>query len=91
MIGAAFGAVVTAMVEDLITPLIAAVGGKPDFSGLTFTINDSRFRYSDFINAVIGFVIVAAAIFFLVVKPVNALQAQRDADEPTSCPTRRRC
>jgi large conductance mechanosensitive channel len=81
VIGAAFGAVVTALVADLITPLIAAVGGKPDFSGLSFTINDSKFRYGDFINAVISFVIVAAAIFFLVVKPLNALQARRRTDE----------
>jgi large conductance mechanosensitive channel len=81
VIGAAFGAVVTAMVEDLITPLIAAIGGKPDFSGLTFTINDSRFRYGEFINAVISFVIIAAAVFFLVVKPVNALQARRHPGE----------
>jgi large conductance mechanosensitive channel len=81
VIGAAFGAVVAAMVEDLITPLIAAIGGKPDFSGLTFTINDSRFRYGDFINAVISFLIVAAAIFFLVVKPMNALQARRRPEE----------
>src|SRR5215212_7184976 len=81
VIGAAFGAVVSALVADLITPLIAAIGGKPDFSGLSFTINDSKFRYGDFINAIISFVIVAAAIFFLVVKPINALQARRRADE----------
>jgi len=77
VIGAAFGAVVTALVEDLITPLIAAIGGKPDFSDLSFTINGSRFAYGDFINAVISFLLVAAAIFFLIIKPMNILQARR--------------
>ena len=81
VIGAAFSAVVTALVADLITPLIAAIGGKPDFSGLSFTINGSKFRYGDFINAVISFLIIAAVIFFLVVKPLNALQARR-REEP---------
>ena len=81
VIGAAFGAVVTALVEDLITPLIAAVGGEPDFSGLSFTINGSKFAYGHFINAVISFVIIAAAIFFLVVKPINAIQARRRSEE----------
>ena len=81
VIGAAFGAVVTALVADLITPLIAAVGGKPDFSNLSFTINGSKFAYGHFINAVISFVIIAAAIFFLVVKPINAIQARRREDE----------
>ena len=81
VIGAAFGAVVTALVAGLITPLIAAVGGQPDFSGLSFTINGSKFRYGVFINALISFLIVAAVIFFLVVKPLNALQARRRDDE----------
>jgi large conductance mechanosensitive channel len=81
VIGVAFGAVVTSFVEDLLTPLIAAVGGEPDFAGLTFTINESRFRYGEFINAVISFVIIAAAVFFLIVKPVNALMARRKAGE----------
>jgi large conductance mechanosensitive channel len=83
VIGAAFGAVVTSLVEDLLTPLIAAVGGKPDFSGLTFTVNESRFRYGEFVNALIAFLIIGAAVFFLVIKPVNALMARRKAgDEP---------
>lgn len=77
VIGAAFGAVVTALVEDLVTPVIAAVAGKPDFSSLTFTINDSRFLYGDFLNAVIAFVSIAAAIFLFVVKPLNALLERR--------------
>ena len=89
VIGAAFGAVITSFVEDLLTPLLAAVGGEPDFGGLAFTINDSRFRYGEFINAVISFVIIGAAIFFVVVKPVNALQARRKAGlepEPQAVP-----
>jgi large conductance mechanosensitive channel len=81
VIGAAFGAVVTSFVEDLLTPLIAALGGEPDFGGLAFTINESRFRYGEFVNAVISFVIIAGAVFFLVVKPVNTLMARRKAGE----------
>ena len=89
VIGAAFGAVVAALVKDLITPLIAAIGGKPDFSDLAFTINDSRFAYGDFINAIISFLIIAAAVFFLVVKPVGALMERRKAGlepEPEAVP-----
>jgi large conductance mechanosensitive channel len=81
ILGAAFGAVITSFVEDLLTPLLAAVGGEPDFAGLTFSINSSRFRYGEFINAVISFLIIGAAVFFLVVKPVNALMARRKAGE----------
>jgi large conductance mechanosensitive channel len=73
VIGAAFGAVVTALVEDLITPLIAAVAGEPDFGGLAFTVNGSRFRYGDFFNALLTFLIVAAVVYFLVLRPVAAL------------------
>jgi large conductance mechanosensitive channel len=76
VIGTAFGAVVTAFVKDLVTPLIAAIGGKPDFADLSFTINDSRFMYGDFLNVILAFVIIAAVIFFFVVKPVNALMAR---------------
>jgi large conductance mechanosensitive channel len=79
VIGAAFGAVVTAFVEDLVTPIIGAIVGEPDFGGLTFTINDSRFLYGDFLNAVISFVSIAAAIFFFVVKPINFLLERRKA------------
>src|SRR6478672_2226784 len=77
VIGLAFAAVITALVADLITPLIAAIGGKPDFAGLTFTINGSHFLYGAFINALIAFVVIAAVIFFLVIKPVNHLMAAR--------------
>ena len=86
VLGVAFGAVVTALVGDLVTPLIAAIGGKPDFSSLTFTIHHSRFKYGDFIDALLSFVIIAAVVFFLVVKPVNALLARRKQDEPTTRP-----
>jgi large conductance mechanosensitive channel len=90
VIGAAFGAVVTALVEDFVTPLIAAIGGQQDFSALDFTINESTFRYGDFINKVLTFVSVAAAIFFFVVTPINALIA-RARREPPADPTTRKC
>ena len=90
VIGAAFGAVITALVEDLVTPLIAAIGGQQDFSALDFTINDSTFRYGDFINKIITFVMIAAVIFFFVVTPVNALMA-RARKEPPADPTTKRC
>jgi large conductance mechanosensitive channel len=73
VMGLAFAAVVNSLVNDLVTPLIAMVISKPDFSDLTFTINDAVFRYGSFLTAVIQFVSIAAAVFFFVVKPVNAL------------------
>ena len=88
VIGAAFTAVVTALVKDLITPLIAAIGGEPDFSRLTFTLNDSVFRYGDFLNALITFALVAAVVFFLVIKPVGALLERRSTDPPVAEETR---
>ena len=88
VIGLAFAAVVTALVADLITPLIAAIFGKPDFSGLYFTINGSRFLYGAFFNAVLTFVLVAAAVFFFVVKPVNALMERRRTELPVDAATR---
>ena len=90
VIGTAFGALVTALVKDLITPLIAAIGGNPDFSDLAFTINGSRFAYGDFLNALIAFLLVAAVLFFLVVKPVNALLA-RYRPEPAPDRQTREC
>lgn len=90
VIGLAFGAVVTAFVKDLVTPLIAAIGGKPDFSGLTFTINNSKFLYGDFINAVVSFIIIAAVIYFFVVLPMNRLLALRRTGPPLD-PTTRKC
>ncbi|HEX3424659.1 MAG TPA: large conductance mechanosensitive channel protein MscL [Acidimicrobiales bacterium] len=90
VIGAAFGMVVSALVKDLLTPLVAAVFGKPNFSALVFTINNSRFLFGDFLNAVVAFLSVAAAIFFAVVKPMNILTERRKrAPEPES--TNRPC
>jgi len=93
VIGTAFGALVTALVSDLITPLIAAIGGNPDFSDLSFEINGSTFRYGNFINALISFLVIAVVVFFFVVKPVNALMArfktepdtERETHECPSC------
>jgi large conductance mechanosensitive channel len=90
VIGAAFGTVVAAFVKDLITPLIASMGGQPDFSGLFFTVNKSKFLYGDFINAVVSFLIIAAIVFFFVVRPVNALMARRKSEAPAD-PTERNC
>jgi large conductance mechanosensitive channel len=90
VIGAAFGAVVSALVKDLITPLIAAIGKAPDFSGIYFTVNNSKFFIGDFINVVISFIILAAVIFFLVVKPINYLMAHKKEEAP-GAPTTRQC
>src|SRR5690349_10738826 len=90
VIGVAFAAVITVLVKDLITPLIAAIGGKPDFSGLYFTINSSKFLYGDFINAVIAFVIIAAVIYFLVALPYQAF-IERSRKEPPADPTTKKC
>src|SRR5438874_1104536 len=87
VIGAAFGALIAALVADLITPLIAAIGGNRDFSAQTFTINNSTFRYGDFINAVLAFILVAAAIFFLVVLPINRLRDRRGAERDVDATT----
>jgi large conductance mechanosensitive channel len=89
VVGVAFAAVVTALVTDLITPLIAAIGGNPDFSSLTFTINGSHFLYGAFINALIAFVVIAAVVFYLVIKPVNVLMTRRA--KPEAEPTTREC
>ena len=87
VIGAAFGAVIQAFVKDLLTPLIS-IPGKADFQNLTFTINGSVFRYGDFINVVIAFVSIAAAVFFFVVRPVNHLRGVKPDDdvEMRECP-----
>ena len=88
VLGAAFGAVVTALVRDLLTPIIALIFGKPDFAGLSFTINSSHFLYGDFINFLISFVTIAAAVFFFVVKPVNALMRRRKTQPDVESETR---
>ena len=90
VIGAAFGTVVSALVKDLLTPLIAAVAAKPDFTSLAFTVNNSKILYGDFLNAVVAFVIVAAAVYYLVVLPINALVA-RSHHEPPADPTTQKC
>jgi large conductance mechanosensitive channel len=90
IIGIAFGAVITAFVKDLATPLIAAIFGKPDFSNLSFTINHSKFLYGDFINAVLAFVIIGAVLYFFVVIPYTALVA-RSHKEPPADPTTKKC
>ena len=91
IMGAAFGSVVTALVKDLLTPLIAALVGAPDFSALAFTINNSTFLIGDFVNTVVSFVLVAAAIYFVVVVPVNAINARRRRGEAPADPTTKKC
>jgi large conductance mechanosensitive channel len=91
VIGVAFGAVITGFVKDLITPLVGAIGGKPDFSALTFTINSSKFLYGDFINLLISFLIIAAVIFFFVVKPLNKLQGRVAKNKTPEDPTEKKC
>ena len=90
VIGAAFGTVVTALVKDFLTPLIAAIAKVPDFSTLFFTLRGSKFMYGDLINALISFIIVATAVFFFVVKPINML-ISRSHKEPPADPTTRKC
>lgn len=88
VMGAAFGAVVTALVKDLLTPIVAAIIGKPSFSNLVFTIHHSTFHYGEFVNALIAFVTIAAAVFFFVVKPVNVLMERRKTGRDTDSETR---
>ncbi len=90
VVGAAFGTIVTALVKDIITPLIAAFVKEPNFASLMFTLNGSQFMYGDFINAVVSFIIVAAAVFFLVVKPMNVLIAHAHKGPPAD-PTTKKC
>ena len=89
VIGLAFAAVVTALVADLITPLIAAIGGQPDFANLTFTVNHSKFLYGSFIIALISFLVITAVVYFLVVLPVTKLLSMSDKAEAATekdCP-----
>jgi large conductance mechanosensitive channel len=88
VIGAAFGAVVKALVADLLTPIIALIFGKPNFGSLSFTVNGSHFLYGDFVNNLITFISIAAAVFFFVVAPVNRLMARRAQENPEEkeCP-----
>jgi large conductance mechanosensitive channel len=91
VIGAAFAALVNAAVADLLTPLVAAIFGQPDFGDLSFTINGSVFRYGHFLNVLIAFVTIAFVVFFFVVKPINRLTelaSRRESPDPSSrkCP-----
>ena len=88
VMGLVFAAVIKALIGDLITPIIGLIFGKPNFEGLTFSINSSQFLYGDFINALITFVTTAAAIFFFVVKPYEMWESRRATDDPTvrACP-----
>jgi len=90
VIGAAFGSVVTSFVKDLLTPFIAAIVRKPDFSAIAFQINGSSFMVGDFVNSIVSFVIIAAAIYFGVVLPINTLIARVNRQPPTD-PTTKRC
>jgi large conductance mechanosensitive channel len=91
VIGGAFGAVVNSFVKDLITPFIAAIVGKPDFSAIAFEINSSKFLVGDFCNALVSFLLVGAAVYFFVVVPVNALTARVRRGEAPPDPTSKKC
>ena len=91
VMGGAFGGIVTALVKDLLTPLIAAIVGKPDFSALSFTVNNSKFLYGDFLNAVVAFLLVGAAIYFFVVVPMNAVTSRLKEPAPVPEPTTKKC
>jgi large conductance mechanosensitive channel len=91
VIGGAFGGVVTAFTKDLLTPVIAAVVGKPDFSAIIFEINGSKFLVGDFINAVLSFLLVASAVYYLVVLPMNTLSARMKKPEVAAAPTTQPC
>lgn len=91
VIGAAFTAVVNSLVEDIINPILAAIVGKPDFSDLTITVRDSTIMYGSFITAIINFLLVAAAIYFLVVKPMNMAMARMEQGKGTVDPDTKQC
>jgi large conductance mechanosensitive channel len=91
VIGGAFGAVVAALVKDLLTPLIAAIVGQPDFSAIQFTVNGSKFLIGEFLNAIVSFVLVAAAIYFFVVTPMNMIMERRRRGEAPPDPTTKKC
>lgn len=88
LVGAAFNSVVAALVRDILTPLLAALIKQPDFSALAFTVNGSRFAYGDFLNALISFALVALAVYFLVVTPINKLRARFMPGQPPEASTR---
>jgi large conductance mechanosensitive channel len=91
VVGAAFGGVVSAFVKDLLTPLIAAIAGKPDFSGLTFTVNNSKFLYGEFINAVVAFLLVGTAVYFFIVVPMKTVMDRMKPKAAPPAPTTQKC
>jgi large conductance mechanosensitive channel len=91
VIGAAFGGVVTALTKDLLTPLIAALVGKPDFSSISFSVGSTAFPVGDFINAVVSFLLIAAAVYFFVVTPINALVTRMSKAPAPADPTTKKC
>jgi large conductance mechanosensitive channel len=91
VMGAAFGGLITAFVKDLITPFIALIIGKPDFSGLQFVLGGTTFPIGDIINALVSFILIGAAIYFLIVLPVNKLVERMARGEPAPDPTTKKC
>lgn len=91
VIGASFGAIVTSLVKDIITPLIAAIVGKSDFSNLSFTLNNSKILYGDFINGIVSFLLIASVIFFLIVQPLNKFQTLANSRKAPEDPTEKKC
>ena len=91
VIGAAFGAVVTSLTTDLLTPMIAAIVGKPDFSAVTFTAGTAVFKVGNFLNALVSFLLIASAVYFFVVTPINALMARMHRDAVPAAPTTKKC
>lgn len=90
VVGVAFGNVISAMVADLITPLIGAFGGTPDFSGISFTVNNSKFMVGDFLNALVSFLTIAAVIYFAVILPMNKMTEKMKSGK-TEDPTEKAC
>jgi large conductance mechanosensitive channel len=91
VIGAAFNNVVQSLVKDIITPLLSAIGGQPNFSSMYFTINGSRFNYGEFLNAMVSFLILASVVFFFVVTPLNELTELAKRSKKTEDPTTKKC
>ena len=91
VIGAAFGSVVAAFTKDLLTPLLAAIVGQPDFSAISFTVGKSVFAVGDFLNALVSFLLIAAAVYFFVITPINALIARTRKDPAPADPTTKKC
>ena len=91
VIGGAFGAVVTALVKDLLTPLLAAIGGQPDFSAIRFAVNGSQFLIGDFVNAIVSFLLIGTAVYVFVVAPMNAVTARMRRGEASPDPTTKKC